>query len=68
MAEGSGSILVVDLWHATLNLGSDTDTTAGWITAVTSASVRFSGRSDRPPVEGDEQMKILVFVPTVSGR
>jgi uncharacterized protein len=41
VAEGSGSILIVALWHAALNMGSATEATAGWIAAMTSVLVIF---------------------------
>ncbi len=41
MAEGSGSILIVALWHAALNLGAATDAAAGSVAAITTTMVIF---------------------------
>ena len=39
MSEGSGSILIVALWHTMLNLGSATDAAAGFVAALTTTVV-----------------------------
>ncbi|HTG46865.1 MAG TPA: CPBP family intramembrane glutamic endopeptidase [Actinomycetota bacterium] len=39
LAEGSGSILIVALWHTALNLGSATDAAAGGVAVLTSVVV-----------------------------